>query len=69
MGAGEEAEVEPMINILEDAIPKVSLGNLGEEDIAPSVEGGIRGEEVPPPHIPSIDSLLRDIYELRYELD
>lgn len=67
-GAIKEVRGEPMEEIPKEIITKVSAGILDEEEINPGAKGGVRGEEVPPPQVPSIDSLLGDIYELQFQL-
>lgn len=68
MGAREEAKVEPTISVLEEVAPKFLLGIPNKEEITPSTKERVRGEEVPSSQVPNIDSLLGDIYELRYQL-
>ena len=60
MGAIVEAELDPMIDILKD---------IGQDERATQGEEGNTGDDgVPLSQVPSIDSLLGEIYKLRFQL-
>lgn len=55
-----------MVDKLKEDVIEFLVGIHGEEEITLNAKGGVRGEELPTPQVPSIESLLGDIYELRY---
>lgn len=60
---------DPMVDVLKDFAPKGGVQIPITKGVTPSGErdgagGELRGEDAPTTHIPSIDSLLGDIYEL-----
>jgi len=67
-GAREEVGAKPMVGTQEEVTSKVPIRVLGEGGGALNVEEDVRGEKVPPPQVPSINSLLDDIYKLRYQV-
>ena len=44
------------------------IADQGEEIKVGTSTRGVRGGGAPPPHVPSVDALLGDIYELRYQV-
>lgn len=68
--AGEVAvgeEEERMTYATKDFIPKERVVSPAEERVSPDRDEDDRGD-IPMTQIPSIDSLLGDIYELKYQL-